>query len=474
MKTAIYIRQSLDRDMNKVSVDYQREQLHTLCRDRLGCPDPVEYLDRNVSSKKGTSRPAFTELCDDIRNGVIGTVAVWHQDRLTRVPSEIEQFLDLADEYHVALANVSGPVDLSTPQGRFMFRQLGIMARYEVEQKGARQKAANKHRAHNGKAWNMRSFGYDGDEIVWDEANAIREACAALLDGESLWGIAKRWNETGLTTVKGGQWSGGQVRQVLTRPRNAGLAVYDVHGAARANQGKTLRQRVEASVIDGAATTWPAIITRDTFDAVLGVLSDPARHTGKKRARAYLLSGLAYCGLCERKMGTTLRKTKTGDKRAVYTCKNAGCMKIVRDLSRTDAHVIRVVTERLARPDAVKLFAKPTVDTKALSKRANEIRGLIKAAENEYDDGLISGLDLKRRRDKLQPQLDAIDAKMIGANTSRKLDGLIGQADAAQRFAALGLDRRRAVIDTVATVTILPTTKPGGIFDPRDIRIDWR
>jgi len=116
VKTAVYIRQSLDRDMNKVSVDYQREQLLTRCRDRLGCLDAVEGLDRNVSSKAGTSRPAFNELCEDIRNGVLGTVAVWHQDRLTRVPSEIEQFLDLADEYHVALANVSGRVALGADQ----------------------------------------------------------------------------------------------------------------------------------------------------------------------------------------------------------------------------------------------------------------------------------------------------------------------------------------------------------------------
>lgn len=57
-----------------------------------------------------------------------------------------------------------------------------------------------------------------------------------------------------------------------------------------------------------------------------------------------------------------------------------------------------MVTERLARPDAAKLFAKPPVDTKALSKRANAIRGLIKAAEHEYDDGVIDGRDLKRRR----------------------------------------------------------------------------
>jgi site-specific DNA recombinase len=453
--------------MNKVSVDYQREQLLALCRDRLDCTDPIEYLDRNVSATTGR-RAAYEDMCEDIRNGVIGRVAVWDMDRLHRQPRELEDFIDLAERFHVDLANVGGDVDLSTPSGRMFARMKGTVAKYEVEQKSVRQKAANAERAKRGSSWNMRVFGYDGDEIVWDEANAIREACEALLDGDSLWGIARRWNAAGLTSVKGSQWSGSQVRRVLLRPRNAALAVYDVHGAVR-DGGK-----ITDAILEGVEVTWPPVVSRDTYDAVCGLLADPSRHTGKKRALVHLLSGLAYCGLCERKMGTTTRKTKTGAKRVVYQCKNVGCMKVVRDLARTDAHVVRVITERLARADAAKLFAKPTEDTKELSKRASEIRGLIKAAENEYDDGIIDGRDLKRRRDKLQPQLDAVGARLVGSNTGRKLDGLLGQPDAAQRFAALGLDRRRAVIDTVATVTILPTTKAGGIFDPKDIRIDWR
>lgn len=53
-----------------------------------------------------------------------------------------------------------------------------------------------------------RVFGYDGDEIVPDEANAIRKANAALLTGQSLYGTAKQWNSAGIRTAKGGVWSG--------------------------------------------------------------------------------------------------------------------------------------------------------------------------------------------------------------------------------------------------------------------------
>jgi site-specific DNA recombinase len=473
MKIGIYLRNSLDRDMNKVSVDYQREQLLALCRDRLDCVDPVEYLDRNVCSKKGTSRPRYADLCEDIANGVIGRVAVWHQDRLTRVPAEIEQFLDLADRYGVELANVSGDIDLSTPSGRFMFRQLGIMARYEMEQKSARQKAANEHRANNGKAWNMRTFGYDGNEIVKAEADLIVKGCADLIDGHSLYGIAAAWNKLGVKTVKGGQWNGSTVRQVLSRPRNAGLAVYDVHG--KNTPGSNIKQRIEASIREGVETDWPAIISRDTLDAVLGILSDPKRHTGKSRARVHLLSGLAYCGVCGKKISSGSRKTRSGNKRAVYACKQPGCLKIIRSIAPVDAFVVDIVTGWLARPDAAEIFAPKSVDTKALSAEVAKIRALIADAEREYDEGIIDGRRLKGRRAALVPKLDAVERQLVGASTSNRLAGLVGNPKARAVFDGLSLDRQRAVVDAVVKVTVLPTAgRTGGVFDPTLIRVEQR
>jgi site-specific DNA recombinase len=470
MKTAIYLRNSLDRDMNKVSVEYQRQQLLELCRDRMDCVDPIEYLDRNVSSKKGKSRPAYDELCEDIRNGAIRKVAVWHQDRLTRVPAEIEQFLDLADQYGVELANVSGPMDLSTPHGQFMFRQMGIMARYEMEQKSARQKAANQHRANNGKAWNVRTFGYNGNEVVQVEAELIVKGCADLIDGASLYGIAQEWNRLGVKTVKGGEWNGSTVRQVLSRPRNAGLAVYDVHGKVKS--GSNIKERIEASILEGKETAWPAIISRDTLDAVLGILSDPKRHSGKSRARVHLMSGLAFCGNCGKKMSTGTRTTKSGSKRNVYVCKN--CLKIVRSVEPVDAYVVDVITGWLARPDAAEIFAPKSIDTKALSVEVAKLRALIAAAERDYDEGLIDGRRLKGRRDALLPKLDSIERELVGASTSNRLAGLVGNPQAREVFDGLSLDRQRAVVDAVVNVTILPTTGKGGAFDPTLIRAEQR
>jgi hypothetical protein len=64
---------------------------------------------------------------------------------------------------------------------------------------------------------------------------------------------------------------------MLMRPRNVGLAVYDVHS----------HKRIQDAIVEGAEVTWPAVVSRETYDAVLALLADPARHTGKKRARMH-------------------------------------------------------------------------------------------------------------------------------------------------------------------------------------------
>ncbi len=473
MKTAIYLRQSLDRDQTKLAIDRQRTECRNLISRRgwaRGWTDVTEYVDNDTSATNG-HRHAYADMLADIEAGTIGAVVCYHLDRLHRRPIELEHFITLADTHRVQLATVTGEVDLSTDNGRLIARITGAVARNEVERKGARQKLANCQRAENGKAWVSRVFGYDGNEIVWDEATAIREACAALLNGMSLYSIARQWNSAGLKTIKAGivvqsgkhkgkthdgTWTGGKVRLVLMRPRNAGLAVYD------------------GEIIDGVETDWPAIVSRDTWEAVCAYLADPKRLTGKSNARVHLMSGLAVCGQCGKPLGTTVKRTKPGAKRVVYQCKTFGCMKIVRDLTNVDRVVTKAVTGRLARPDAAKIFEKPAVDAKPLRKRAGELRALIKAAETDYDTGEITAQRMNARIDKLQPELAAIESKLVGANTSRKLDGLLGNPQAAEEFDKLSLDRRRAVIDTCAVVTIEPNDRPGGVFDPEKVVIAWR
>jgi hypothetical protein len=304
------------------------------------------------------------------------------------------------------------------------------------------------------KAWN---------DLVPDEADAIRKACRDLLNGASLWSIAKQWNAEGLKTSRGYDWTGSTVRQMLLRPRNAGLAVYDVHAT------KFRAATIHESVLEGVETSWPAIVSRDEWESVCNLLADPKRLTGKSIGRKHLLSGIAICDVCKKRMFTTARKTKDG-KRVVYQCKNMGCMKIVRDLEKTDQVVVDIITRRLAKPDAVKALSKPTVDTKALRDEINELERQIREAEHDYDEGLIDGRRYKAKIDRVIEKLAPLKDKMLGAHMSRDVKDLAGKPNARQLFDALPLDRRRGVIDTLAVVTI-HRQRQGGRFDPTAVTV---
>lgn len=439
-----------------------------LCRDR-GWADIVEYVDNDTSASNGRRRPAYTQMLADIESSAVEAVVVWHLDRLHRRPIELEQFMDLAKAQGLSLATVTGDVDLSTDDGQFMARVMAAVARKETDRKSARQRAANKQRAEAGKPWVTRPFGYTYETVkddsgkvlkAWNdempaEADAIRKAAQAALNGASLYSIAQEWNTSGLRTTKGRRlWEGSTVRQVLMRPRNAGLVVYD------------------GEILDGVTASWPAILEREEWEAVCKILADPKRFTGRSLGRKHLLSGIAICGECQRRMGTTVRSRKSGGNRPVYQCKNIGCMKMVRSLEQTNDLVIGAVTQRLAQPDAVATLGRPTVDSAAIKKQITALRAQIKAAEAEYDEGLIDGRRLKGRVERVTAKLAPLEDQLMGSHMSRDVKDLAGKSDAYARFMELPLDRRRGVVDTLATVTINRQLK-GGKFDPNAITVDF-
>jgi len=65
MKTAIYLRQSLDRNQNHLAIDRQREACLELCQ-RHGWADTVEYIDNDTSASTGR-RPAVWRLLGSAR-----------------------------------------------------------------------------------------------------------------------------------------------------------------------------------------------------------------------------------------------------------------------------------------------------------------------------------------------------------------------------------------------------------------------
>ena len=119
-----------------------------------------------------------------------------------------------------------------------------------------------------------------------------------------------------------------------------------------------------------------------------------------------------------------------------------------------------LVVSRLSQPDAADLLlADSGPDTAELRQRAAGLRAKIDESRQLYEDGVLSAVELRTTRENLKAKLADIDARLQDANRARVFDGVIDAADVAAAFDALPLDRKRAVIDTLMTITVLPGQK---------------
>ena len=206
LRFAIYTRISRDRVGAGLGVDRQLEDCKTLV-DHLGGTVILTLSDNDISAYSGKPRPGYVELLKAMRSCQIDAVAAWHGDRLHRSMTELETYVEASEAHSVATYTVrAGAIDLSTPSGRLVARQLGAVARYEVEHSIERQKAAKLQAAKAGKhSGGNRPFGYskDGMKIVPEEAVVLHQMATRLLNGDSYRTIALALNDQGITTSKG-------------------------------------------------------------------------------------------------------------------------------------------------------------------------------------------------------------------------------------------------------------------------------
>jgi DNA invertase Pin-like site-specific DNA recombinase len=447
MRAGVYLRQSRDQNGSGLAVARQREDCLKLCRDRDW--EPAEYVDNDISAYSGKRRPAYERMLTDIKAGKLDAVVAWDLDRLHRRPIELEHFMELADQHRLALATVSGDTDLGTDSGRLFARIKGAVARAEGERKSARQRRAQLQAAQRGlPAGGPRAFGYerDGITIREPEAKALRNAYASLVAGKSMVGIARDLDAAGFVTARlGKQFNHSAARAVLVNPRNAGLRAY---------RGEIVGPAV-----------WPAIVDEETWRTAHALLTDSERRRGPgSSARKWLLGGLALCGRCDD--GTTVKVTyreadAKGRNVRAYRCHKSS--HLTREASFCDWRVSERVIARLSRDDARDLLIDDDrEDLAALRAEESTVRLRLDQLAEAFADGTISAAQLKAGSERLRARLADVQARMVHVDRAPLLADLVTSEDVRGAWNLAGLDRQRAVIDVLYTVTLLPR-RPGRV-----------
>jgi DNA invertase Pin-like site-specific DNA recombinase len=458
MRAAVYLRQSKDTNGTGLAVARQREDCLKLCTERGWTP--CEYIDNDVSASTGRKRPAYELMLTDIAAGNLDAVVAWDLDRLHRRPIELEHFMELADRHRLALATVSGDTDLSTDNGRLFARIKGAVAKAEVERKSARQKRQGLQAAQLGvPRKGPRPFGYEPDAVTIreSEARALRQAYTALLAGSSLLSISRELEKAGFKASSGKPYNHATLRTMLRNPRYAGLRGYTTKGTDG-------RQTTE---IIGQAQ-WPGIVDEDTYRAACAILADKGRRTNHVgAARIWLLSGLALCGRCDD--GTTVRinyrgrPNADGKDVAVYRCRTYSHLSRAADWC--DWRVTERVLARLSRDDARELLIDDDrEDLAALRAEESTARLRLDQLAEEYGNSDMTLREWQLAREPLKARLADIEARMAHVDRAPILTDLVSAQDVRKVWQGIGLDRQRAVIDLLYTVTLMP--RPAGNAPP--------
>lgn len=404
-------------------------------------------------------RPGWRKMLTMLSEGKADGLVALDLDRCARDPRDLEDLIDVVEtrSVRIPVESVTGSLRLSNDADITMARVMVAVANKSSRDTARRVAAARRRDAVAGKyGGGQRPFGYerDGVTIRPNEAAEVVNTADAVLVGLSLRMIAANLRERGVPTVTGAAWSPGTVRDILLRPRNAGIAVYRGEEVGKGQ--------------------WPAILSEPTWRAVVAFLSDPARRTSPGNTPRWLGSLIYRCGVC----GDVVSQGGGRHHQPAYTCRGPQ-NHLRRAAHPVDEFVSRVMIARLEQPDAASLLSRRNdIDTAALSKAANEARQRMTTLARLYGAGKIDARQLEDGTEHARVDLKHAEDALADAAPSDLLAGMAGRADAAAIWDALDIGHRREIVRLLVDVTLLPGIggrRPGGsYFDPQTVRITWK
>jgi site-specific DNA recombinase len=457
---AIYARISNDPSGARLGVRRQEADCLEEAR-RRGWSIAEVYVDDDLSAfNTKKPRPEYQRLLSDIQLGRRDGVMIWRLDRLHRQPRELEEFIVLCDKHEVALATVTGDVDLATSQGRLLARTWGAFAAHECEIKSERQRRANLERARQGvMPTNWRPYGFknDGITIKPEEAAVIKEAAGRVLRGESLRGICIDFNRRGIKSASRIAWQTAPLRRILRNPRVAGLSTY------------------YGEIVGKGA--WPRILTSRQSDQLRALLSDPERRTRESAHIVFLMTGLLRCGRCGERM-----KVSRNAKKRSYSCARQpgtrGCGRVSIDMADLDACFRNRLYARLDSPALAATLQRARLS----DPKWRKARSVLDAAESrlrqmarDYAIESLTRSEWRAARPALIERVNAMRAALLQDRAETVVIDFVGHAD--QLRAAwddLTPNRRHAIASAlVAEVVIWPAANTRPHTEDRAL-IWWR
>ena len=374
-----------------------------------------EYID--AKSAKEEDRPIFKEMIAHARSDeTIKAILVHSLDRFARNQLLSLTYRALLEKQGIYVYSVTQPIAPDSAYGKFTGNILGAVAEFyslNLAQESLKGLTENTRQGY----WNggRAPFGYSVEyinhfrdqkgrdvrkgrlKINLKESKTIKEIFAMCLKGYSLKGIAKKLNAKGLLTRKGGKWTSGTIRSILTNEIYTGRLTYN----RRTKKGKP--KPAESWIIKENAHK--SIISKELFDHVQGIFKKRApKYTPPRITEGkYLLTGLLKCGKC----GSSYVINMDRFKNYYYKCSSSNrgnaCGNIVLPMKRFEKALFDKIKTRILTKDNINYLVK------IANESLKEETKLLKPKENDLTEELE---DVKARIGRLRFSIEEGGAKL--------------------------------------------------------------
>lgn len=332
-KAAVYARYSSD-NQREESIDAQLRSIEDYAK-RNNIIIAKIYIDR---AKTATSdrRPEFLNMIADSDKGMFNTVIVHKLDRFSRNKYDSSKYKRKLKLNSVQLLSVTENID-GSPESIIMESLLEGMAEYYSKNLAREVMKGMKETAYQCRhTGGLPPIGYSVDPIskkylINDEERPIIEIIFSMyISGYGYNQIVTTLNERGFKSRYGRPIGKNTIHEILKNEKYTGVYLFNLTDGKDANGKRNTNRKKEVGEVIRIENGMPSIVSKEDFQKVQEKLNRNKKRAGSYTAKeVYLLSGLIYCGDCEKKhdkefsmVGNVKYCGRNKNKYVTYRCGN--------------------------------------------------------------------------------------------------------------------------------------------------------
>ena len=402
----IYIRVSTeDQAREGFSLGEQQEKLEQLCKYK-GFEIFRIYKDAGISAKNMKDRPAFQQMLEDMKNGLINYIVAYKLDRVTRSVRDLEVLISTLEQYHCYLICDRDDVNTSSANGRFFVRMLTVLSQLEIEIVSERTKFGLNGAIKSGHIPGKCPLGYyrDKDKTLKID-NSTKDIVIRIfemyLEGKSYQAIANILNKEKVLYPEKKHW----IDSTIDRTINNKIYMGDYERYKYDNDKET---EIFMDVV-------PPIITRAMWEEVQKQKEKNQR--AYCRNRVYIFFQKLICPTC----GKIMTCKGTGGKKSKYMyyhCDNCNlyynedeienCLiDYILDLVEYDFHVNKYFYPILAE--------KKDDEDKKIEEEMKKLQQQKDRLKKAYMNGILEMEDFSEDYKLIEEKLSTLESKRIEA-----------------------------------------------------------